>query len=321
MPAKGTRKKRGDTVPKKKGRNPFFLFFGSGNSKSRNGVVRKPVTETSKKKKKTHGQTGRQTIVKVERQMVPDVIHWMVTVVLIAVVSVGAYYIFLRPYFYRWRPCQGTKEYGVCMPSGFLYYGIDISHHQGRIDWKQVASSSAESGYPIKFAIMKATEGSSFTDPEYIDNISDARAAGFVCGVYHFYDPDASPDKQAEHYINTVKLQKGDFVPVVDVERSGRSSGDLQRELLVFLKTLETHYGAKPIIYASAKFRKRHLDIAAFDAYPFWVAHYYVARPATDKRWLLWQFTDHASVKGIDGYTDFNVFKGSVADFNSLLIR
>ena len=252
--------------------------------------------------------------------IMPDWLHWLVTIGLILLVSAFAYYLFLRPYFYRLRPCQGIREYGVCLPSGYLYYGIDVSHHQGLIDWERVARSSKENGYPIKFAIMKATESNTFTDPDYTDNIANARKAGFVCGVSHFYDPWTSPQKQAQHYINTVSLLKGDFVPVVDVERAGRSS-DLRKDLLVYLKAIESHYGVKPIIYASAKFRKRHLSGTELDAYPFWVAHYYVARPGTDKRWQIWQFTDHASVTGISGYTDFNVFKGSDADFNALRIK
>ena len=268
---KGKNKKR-VSVPKKKGRKPFFM---------------------------------------------PDWLHWLITIVLMLIVSTGAYFLFLRPYFYRLRPCQGAREYGVCLPSGYLYYGIDVSHHQGRIDWERVARSSIENGYPIKFAIMKATESNTFTDPDYTDNIANARKAGFVCGVYHFYDPWTSPQKQAQHYINTVKLQKGDLVPVVDVERAGKSA-DLRRDLLVYLKAIESHYGVKPIIYASAKFRKRHLNSAELDAYPFWVAHYYVVRPGTDKRWQIWQFTDHANVTGISGYTDFNVFRGTEADFNAL---
>ena len=271
---KGKNKKR-VSVPKKKGRKPFFM---------------------------------------------PDWLHWLITIVLMLIVSTGAYFLFLRPYFYRLRPCQGAREYGVCLPSGYLYYGIDVSHHQGRIDWERVARSSEENGYPIKFAIMKATESNTFTDPDYTDNIANARKAGFVCGVYHFYDPWTSPQKQAQHYINTVKLQKGDLVPVVDVERAGKSA-DLRRDLLVYLKAIESHYGVKPIIYASAKFRKRHFNSAEIDAYPFWVAHYYVVRPGTDKRWQIWQFTDHASVTGISGYTDFNVFRGTEADFQSLRIK
>ncbi len=279
MPAvkgKHTKKKKGGSVRKKKGRKPLY--------------------------------------------MLPDWLHWLVTISLICIVSAVAYYLFLRPYFYRLRPCMGAREYGVCLPTGFLHYGIDVSHHQGKIDWDRVASSSQANGYPIKFVIMKATESDTFTDPDYRDNIADARKAGFVCGVYHFYDPGTSPDKQAQHFINTVNLMKGDFVPVVDVERSGRAS-DLRRDLLVYLKTLERHYGVKPIIYASAKFRRRHLNTAEFDAYPFWVAHYYVVRPVTDKQWRIWQFTDHASVEGIREYTDFNVFRGTDADFNSLRIK
>ena len=271
---KGTKKKKRVSVPKKKGRKPFY--------------------------------------------MLPDWLHWFVTGVLIIVISALAYFLFLRPYFYRLRPCQGAREYGVCLPSGFLCYGIDVSHHQGQIDWDMVARSSVENGYPIRFVIMKATESNTFTDPDYIDNIAKARKAGFVCGVYHFYDPSTSPDKQAQHYINTVSLRSGDFVPVVDVERNGST---LRKDLLVFLKALEKHYGVKPIIYSSAKFRKRHLNGSEFDAYPFWVAHYYVARPATDKNWRMWQFSDHATVTGIREYTDFNVFRGTEADFNSLRIK
>jgi lysozyme len=315
MPTNRGNSKRRVSVPKK-GRKSFFLFlFGGKKKKRKSSVKHKPASKPVSK-----STTGRQTVQPVKDYYMPDWMHWAVTFALIAIISTGAYFMFLRPYFYRLRPCQGTREYGVCLPSGFLCYGIDVSHHQGHINWRDVALSSAVNEFPIRFVIIKATEGSSFTDPEYEENISEARTVGFVCGVYHFYDPGVSPQKQAEHFIRTVKLQKGDLAPVVDVERSGRSSGDLQRELLEFLKALESHYGIKPIIYASSKFRKRHLNNPAFDSYPFWVAHYYVVRPETDKEWSFWQFTDHANVKGIREYTDFNVFRGTENDFRKLTI-
>jgi lysozyme len=249
-------------------------------------------------------------------QHLPSWAWWIGGISVVAVYVYFFYYIFVGPFGFRWRALYGDVSY----PEGYEIHGIDISHHQGKIDWDRVASSSQANGYPIKFVIMKATESDTFTDPDYRDNIADARKAGFVCGVYHFYDPGTSPDKQAKHFINTVNLMKGDLVPVVDVERAGRAS-DLRKDLLVYLKTLERHYGVKPIIYASAKFRRRHLNTAEFDAYPFWVAHYYVVRPVTDKQWRIWQFTDHASVDGIREYTDFNVFRGTDADFNSLRIK
>lgn len=313
MPAKGTNKKRRASVSKK-GRKSFFSFLSVGHKKPRKNTSSK--RSAPKKSVKAPALNTRNSA-----SLMPDWVHWTITVILIILVSAAAYYLFLRPYFYRLRPCRGTREYGVCLPSGFLCYGIDVSHHQGDIRWRDVAQSSAENEIPLRFVIMKATEGSTFTDPRYADNIREARNAGFVCGVYHFYDPGKSPQQQADHFINTVKLQSGDLVPVVDVERSGRSSDDLQRELLVFLKELEAHYGVKPIIYSSSKFRRRHLNNPAFDSYPFWVAHYYVVRPETDKQWSIWQFTDHASIEGIDEYTDFNVFRGTDADFNSLRIK
>ena len=312
---KGNRNRRASVH--KKERKSFFLFLFGGKKKPRKNTVRRKTAAASR----TKSTTGRQKVQPVKDYYIPDWMHWVLTILIIGLVSVGAYYMFLRPYFYRLRPCRGTREYGVCLPSGFLCYGIDVSHHQGQINWRDAALSSAVNEFPIRFVIMKATEGSTFTDPEYTYNIREARTVGFVCGVYHFYDPGVSPQKQAEHFINTVKLQKGDLAPVVDVERSGRSSGDLQRELLEFLKALETHYGVKPIIYASTKFCKRHLNNPALDNYPFWVAHYYVVRPETDKPWAFWQFTDHASVEGIREYTDFNVFRGTEKEFNELRIE
>jgi lysozyme len=253
--------------------------------------------------------------------MLPGWIHWLGTALLILLIAFGAYTFLLKPYFYRWLPCQGHKEYDVCVPTGFKYYGIDVSHHQGRIDWSQVASSNAESDCPVKFVIIKATEGGTFVDPDFETNLKGAREAGFVCGVYHFFNPATPAGKQAEFYINNVKLNKGDFAPVVDVERTGRSDKELQDGLSEFLSIIEKHYGVKPIIYASAKFRKRHLDSDRFNYYPVWIAHYYVVRPDSDVKWRIWQFTDRARVNGIAEYTDLNVFSGTEADFNSLRIK
>ena len=253
--------------------------------------------------------------------MLPGWIHWLGTALLILLIAFGAYTFLLKPYFYRWLPCQGHKEYDVCVPTGFKYYGIDVSHHQGRIDWSQVALSNAESDCPVKFVIIKATEGGTFVDPDFETNLKGAREAGFVCGVYHFFNPATPAGKQAEFYINNVKLNKGDFAPVVDVERTGRSDKELQDGLSEFLSIIEKHYGVKPIIYASAKFRKRHLDSDRFNYYPVWIAHYYVVRPDSDVKWRIWQFTDRARVNGIAEYTDLNVFSGTEADFNSLRVK
>ncbi len=294
---KGKKTKRGTPSGNRRGSSSFSI---------RKNTVRQQRKPASRRKKS---------------RKVPEWLHWATAVLLMLLMAFMAYMVLLRPYFYRWLPCQGTKEYGVCIPQGYRYYGIDVSHHQGSIDWNRVVEASRENGLPIRFAMIKATEGSTFTDPDFSWNMAHAKQAGLVCGAYHFYNPGTSPQKQAAHYINTVSLQKGDFVPIIDVERSGRSSAALRRELKVFVDEIKSHYGVTPIIYSSAKFQSRYLDSYELNECPFWVAHYYVARPATERNWTIWQFSDRASVDGIDGYTDFNVFSGSDADFERLRIK
>lgn len=296
----GRAKKRGTSKPVKGGR-PSSLFFTD-----KSAWNQKKKSRPSKKKKPG---------------MLPDWLHWLITGVALLAVLFLAYLLLLKPYFYRWLPCVGFKEYGTCVPYGYTYYGIDVSHHQGRIDWQKVAGQSDTKDCPIRFVFMKATEGGTFLDSSFYDNIAGAREAGFVCGIYHFYNPGTSPRKQAEFYINNVELKKGDLVPVVDVERSGKSVDALQRELLDFLSALESHYGVKPIIYTSAKFRNNILDKPVFDSYPIWIAHYYVSHPSTDHEWSFWQFSDHARVEGINGFTDIDVFKGTPKDFDRLRMK
>ncbi|MBO4268030.1 MAG: glycoside hydrolase family 25 protein [Bacteroidaceae bacterium] len=251
----------------------------------------------------------------------PGWVHWSGTIILLALVAAGAFFVLLKPYFYRWKPCFGEKEYSVCLPSGYLYYGIDVSHHQGRIDWQRVAASSAVSEYPLKFVIMKATEGGTFKDPNLEENLTAAREAGFVCGVYHFFNPASSPSVQAAFFRDNVQLTAGDLVPVVDVETEVKDVRKLQKDLSEFLGAVESFFGVKPVIYTSVKFRRRYLNAPAFSQYCFWVAHYYVDEPATDLDWSFWQFSDRARIDGIYGLTDIDVFRGTETAFDSLRLK
>lgn len=293
---------------------------------TRAGSVKKKSTarkgvSTAKKKKAVPRRKKTVKRRKSSSFVTPGWLYWFLTVLMLALVSLGAFHFFLRPYFYRWKPCFGEKEYSVCLPSGYRYYGIDVSHHQGKIDWTRVAASSAISEYPLKFVIMKATEGGTFKDPNFDFNIEAAREAGFVCGVYHFYNPATSPSVQAGFYRRNVSLAVGDLVPVVDVEVYPHNTRKLQADLLEFLRLIESYYGVKPIIYTSVKYRRRYLDTPDFDRYRFWIAHYYVDEPGTASQWCFWQFTDRARVDGIQGFTDLNVFKGSDSEFETLLMK
>ncbi len=249
---------------------------------------------------------------------------WLYAVAALCVVvlfSAGFYWLFIRPYSYMWKPCYGMEGYGVCLPCGFAVHGIDISHHQGAIDWGRLAAQRA-GRFPIRFIFMKATEGGDHADDAFRQNFDSAGRYGFIRGAYHYFIPQTDPRKQADFFINTVKLRQGDLPPVLDVETTGRKGKrELQRAVKVWLERVEAHYGVKPILYTSYKFRMRYLDAPDFDAYPYWIAHYYVDSVRYGGRWHFWQHTDRGDVPGIAERVDLDVFNGTQAQLDSLTLR
>ena len=241
------------------------------------------------------------------------IMHWIFTAIGAVAILAFFYYFFIRPYSYRWKPCYGYKGYGVCLPVNFKVHGIDVSHHQGSINWEAVKATEKQK-YPIRFAFMKATEGGDYKDRRFAENFRQAREMGLIRGAYHFYNPNSDPIRQADFYISQVKLEKGDLAPVLDIERKPRDKAKLQADLVKFLNRLEQHYGVKPIIYTSYKYRARYLDAPEFAKYPLWIAHYYVDSLSYEGPWQFWQHTDYGTVPGIDESVDLNVFNGSLTD-------
>lgn len=236
--------------------------------------------------------------------------HWLLTALGAVMLFAFFYYFFIRPYSYRWKPCYGYKGYGVCLPVNYKVHGIDVSHHQGDIQWNKVKATDKQE-YPIRFVFMKATEGGDHKDHRFADNFRQAREVGLVRGAYHFYNPNTDPIRQADFFISQVKLEKGDLAPVLDIERKPRNKAQLQTDLVKFLNRLEQHYGVKPIIYTSYKYKLNYLDTPELSAYPLWIAHYYVDTLRYEGPWQFWQHTDYGTVPGIEENVDLNVFNGS----------
>lgn len=249
--------------------------------------------------------------------------RWKFAVALVCIAglaAVGFYCLYVRPYSYRWQPCFGREAYGVCIPGNYKVHGIDISHYQGKVDWQELRSKQ-HADFPLHFVFMKATEGGTLSDSTFARNFSDAQAYGFVRGAYHFFVPGTDAYKQADFFMRQVDLQEGDLAPVLDVETMGRSSKkDLQRGVKTWLDAVEQHYGVKPIIYTSYKFKEKNLDDPLFDDYPYWIAHYYVDSVRYRGHWEFWQYTDIGEVPGIREGVDLNVFNGTVEDLRKYMI-
>lgn len=212
------------------------------------------------------------------------------------------------------------NSYGIHIPPNYQIHGIDVSKYQGVINWELVRNME-DGGVKLGFVFMKATEGKDRVDHRFERNWSAAKKVGIVRGAYHFFNPYKDGKEQAEHFIEHVKLEKGDLPPVLDIETIGSvSERELRKRAKTFLDILERHYRVKPIIYTSVKFYEHRLG-DEFNEYPLWVAHYLqFDAPRINREWQLWQHSEKGQVSGIKGNVDFNVFNGDSAEFRMLVI-
>ena len=92
------------------------------------------------------------------------------------------YYFFVSPYGFRWRALYGEVSY----PAGYDIHGIDVSHYQGDIDWERLRNQGTIDECPIRFVMIKATEGANRVDDKFEYNFYQSREFGFTRGAYHY---------------------------------------------------------------------------------------------------------------------------------------
>ena len=251
-------------------------------------------------------------------QHMPGWAWWVGGACIVAAYVYFFYYFFVSPFGFRFRALYGDISY----PEGYEIHGIDISHHQGEIDWQELRDNGLIDKFPIRFIMMKATEGATKVDENFIDNFYQAREYGYTRGAYHFYSVHSPAQNQAAFFIQNVKLENGDLPPVLDVEHKPKNQTDAEfkESVLLWLRLVEKHYGVKPIIYTYYKFKTRYLNDSIFDSYPYWIAHYYVEKVEYKGAWKFWQHTDVGKLPGIKGYVDFNIYNGSFYDLRKMTI-
>jgi len=196
--------------------------------------------------------------------------------------------------------------------------GIDVSHHQGRIDWARVAAAGK------RFAYVRASAGTMTADRTYRANRSRAVAAGLTVGSYHFANPSAAPGDaaaEAAWFLRNATIEPGDLRPVLDLEfANGLPATALFTWAQTWLTAVERETGVKPLIYTTPKFWIRSMantDWFARSGYALWLAHWTSADapfvPASTwagEGWALWQTSSAGSVAGITGRVDLDRFVG-----------
>lgn len=273
-------------------------------------TVRKPA-----KRKKSKGKHPSSATGYLGRH--PSAAWWVGGILVLAFYVWAFYYFFVGPTGFRWRAWYGDQKY----PDGFEVRGIDISHYQGTIDWNTLQHATIN-GSPLRFVMMKATEGGNKMDDTFNDNFYQAREYGYIRGAYHFWSTTSSARSQAHYFLRQVHLEEGDLPPVLDVEKKpdNQSTEDFQREILTWLHIVEDRYHVKPILYTYYKFKQAYLNAPVFDDYPYWIAHYYVEKLEYTGDWRFWQHTDRGKLPGIKGYVDLNVYNGSYYDLRKMTI-
>jgi lysozyme len=187
----------------------------------------------------------------------------------------------------------------------FPTQGIDVSHHQGRIDWARLPAQG------VDFAYIKASEGGDHRDRSFAANWAGARRAGIARGAYHFFTLCRSGADQAANFIAAVPADADALPPAVDLEHLGNCSRTLSleafhKELADYLRLVEGHYGKPTLLYLTREFDETYQVSARVDR-PLWLRSLIVEPRFGARPWHLWQVSSFRRLRGIEGRVDWNV--------------
>lgn len=184
--------------------------------------------------------------------------------------------------------------------------GIDISNHNGNIDFNKVKNEEVEVVY------IKATEGTTYKD-DYLDkHYKGAKEVGLKTGFYHFLVGSSDPESQAENFYNNIKDKQNDLKPCLDVEVN---NFDVMDYALRFIKKFESLSNLPICIYTSPYFANDNLN-DSLDKYSCWIAHYGVETPMKTNIWgnsyAGHQYSETGKVNGINTNVDVNNFTNDI---------
>jgi GH25 family lysozyme M1 (1,4-beta-N-acetylmuramidase) len=206
--------------------------------------------------------------------------------------------------------------------SGPHIAGLDVSGHQGTVNWTTVAADHGMFGY------IKATEGSTYVNPYFAKQYNGSYAAGLIRGAYHFATPNTSGGaNQANWFVGHGGGWSADgktLPPALDLEYNpygascyGLSAVTLVAWVRAFVNQVHTKTGRWPTIYTSASWWQLCMgNNASFGADPLWIARYNSvlgALPPGWQTWAIWQFADAGTLPG-----DQDEFNGTLIQLQAL---
>lgn len=190
--------------------------------------------------------------------------------------------------------------------------GIDVSYHQGDIDWQAVADSGVEFAI-IRLGYRGYDDGALHIDPNALTNLTEARAAGLKLGAYFFSQAVNEEEAREEaalalQVLDGMKLELPvayDWEFVSDEKRTGDVTPEtLTACIHAFCGEVEDA-GYESMVYFNQNLSRTRLELDKLEQYPFWLALYgselRFSRPVT-----FWQYSDQGTVPGITEKVDLN---------------
>jgi lysozyme len=198
-------------------------------------------------------------------------------------------------------------------------YGIDVSHHQGKIEWGKVKKWKNKK---LDFVYIKATEGATYIDKTYKTNIKEAKENDFLVGSYHYFRTTSSIENQFQNFIKTIDKSEQDLIPLIDLEeKTNWTNKEFHKNFKAFLNMVENYFGQKPMIYTVNSFYNLNLS-GKYKEYHFLIGRYGENAPnMRDKTsWTIWQFSETGKVEGIPMDVDIDVINNKY-NLQDLLIK
>ena len=192
--------------------------------------------------------------------------------------------------------------------------GIDVSEHQGYINWEAVASDGVSFAF-VRVGNRGLTTGSISQDDYFEYNAKAADQAGIKVGAY-FYSQAMTEDEareEADFVIERLRGRNITYPVAYDHERLADNPGradDLSPEQMTknaaaFCARIQ-EAGYTPMIYGSLKDLLRY-NLPDLARYNIWLAQYNVNSPTFNQYFSIWQYTNTGSVAGVDGNVDMNI--------------
>lgn len=190
-------------------------------------------------------------------------------------------------------------------------FGIDVSKHNGKIDWNAVKSSGVDYVI-IRCAYRGSSTGALITDPNFHTNIKGASAAGLKVGIYVFSQAinEVEAVKEASLAVSLAQGYNLTYPIFIDTEASGGRADKIDKAtrtavVNAFCQTVQSA-GYKPGIYASKAWYEGKLNMGSLGGYKIWLAQYSAA-PTYAGKYDMWQYSSKGTINGIKGNVDLNL--------------